>query len=258
MPSLFSASTHLITFFMLASLRVATALASLPAPFGSVAPIRIRTAVSVVITAAICASLSAQAPDLGQDVMQIFKAALGEMLLGAVIGMTVRVTLAAADMAGSMAGQSMGLGFATTMDPSQGEATLATAHLLASFATVVFFAFDGHHAVIGALAASFRSAPVGQEWHAIAQSGIVDMASRMMARGLQIAAPVVATMFIVQLGTALASRAAPRVQLFAFSFSIAAAAGMLVLWVAAPSLATAINVQVQRLPLALAEIVGGR
>jgi flagellar biosynthesis protein FliR len=66
----------------------------------------------------------------------------------------------------------------------------------------------------------------------------------------------VATMFIVQLGTALASRTAPRVNLFAFSFSILAAVGILVLWIAAPSLTIAIGAQVRRIPDALASLVG--
>ena len=79
----------------------------------------------------------------------------------------------------------------------------------------------------------------------------------MLARGLQVAGPVVATMFIVQLGTALASRAAPRVHLFSFSFAIAIGAGVLTMLVAAPSLATAIAVEVRRLPGALSSVLGG-
>jgi flagellar biosynthesis protein FliR len=71
-----------------------------------------------------------------------------------------------------------------------------------------------------------------------------------MARGLHIAAPVTATMFIVQLSTALVSRTAPRVHLFAFSASVGA--GLVVLWLAAPAICTAIAVQMRHLPDALA------
>ena len=61
-------------------------------------------------------------------------------------------------------------------------------------------------------------------------------------------------MFIVQLGTAFVSRTAPRVHLFAFAFSVSIAAGLLVLWVAAPAVCTAMAVQVQHLPDALAAL----
>ena len=79
----------------------------------------------------------------------------------------------------------------------------------------------------------------------------------MISHALRIAAPVVATMFIVQLGTGLASRAAPRVQIFAMSFAIATAAGLLTLYIAASSVATAVAVQLQRLPSELHSILTG-
>jgi flagellar biosynthetic protein FliR len=190
------------------------------------------------------------------DVASLLRAAVGELLVGSVIGMTVRVTLAAADIAGSIVGQSIGLGFAGTVDPTQNDTVLPTTHLLGSFAMLIFLAFGGHHALLGALAASFTTAPIGHGLEAAAYGSIVSLGSVMMARGLQIAAPVVATMFIVQLGTAFVARAAPRVNLFSFAFAVAIGAGMLVLWVAAPSLATTIDVQLRHLPEALSLVVG--
>jgi flagellar biosynthetic protein FliR len=82
-------------------------------------------------------------------------------------------------------------------------------------------------------------------------SGVIDLGADLVARGLQIAAPVVASMFIVQIGIAFVSRTAPRVHLFAFAFSVSIGAGMLVLWVAAPAVCTAIAQQVRHLPDAL-------
>jgi flagellar biosynthesis protein FliR len=85
----------------------------------------------------------------------------------------------------------------------------------------------------------------------------MQIGSQMMARGMQIASPVIATMFIVQLGTALAARAAPRVHLMAFTFSVVVAAGILALFIAAPSVIGAIGAEVRRIPEALSAVVGG-
>jgi flagellar biosynthetic protein FliR len=148
----------------------------------------------------------------------------------------------------------MGLGFASSVDPTHGESVLPTTYLFDSLATLIFFTFNGHHLLLAALGASFRVAPVGHAPDAAWRIGVVNLGADLVARGLQIAAPVVATMFIVQLGTAFVSRTAPRVHLFSFAFSVSIAAGMVVLWVAAPSVCTAISVRVQHLPDAIAAL----
>jgi flagellar biosynthetic protein FliR len=250
----FVAITDVLPLFVLASLRIALTLAGMPAPFGGLAPMRIRTALSVALSLALCFPLVGHLPPIATDVVSLGRAAICEMMLGAVMGLTVRVTLAAAEVAGTLAGQAMGLGFATSIDPSHGESILPTTYLLGSLGTVIFFAFNGHHVVIAALSESLIHVPIGQGLPDAVRYSALKLGSDLVARGLQIAAPVVATMFIVQLGTSFVSRTAQRVHLFAFSFSVAIAAGFLVLWVSAPAICTAIAVQVRHLPDALLEL----
>jgi flagellar biosynthetic protein FliR len=256
-PSPFVALTDMLPLFVLASLRIALTLAGLPAPFGGVAPVRVRTALSVALSLALCIPLIGRLPPIATDVVSLGRAAVCEILLGSVMGLTVRVTLAAAEVAGTLAGQAMGLGFATSIDPSHGESILPTTYLLGSLGTVIFFALNGHHVVIAALADSLTHIPIGHGLPDSVHHSALRIGSDLVARGLQIASPVVATMFIVQLGTSFVSRTAQRVHLFAFSFSVAIAAGILVLYVSASSISTAITAQVRHLPEALMAL-GGR
>ena len=251
MTSAYAGIPELLPLFVLASLRIALTLAAMPAPFGGVTPLRIRTVVSVALSLALCIPLLDRLPPIATDVVSLGRAAVCELLLGSVMGMTVRVTLAAAEVAGTLAGQAMGLGFATSIDPTHGETTLPTTYLLGSIGTLIFFAFNGHHVVIVALAQSFEHVPIGRGLPFAVRAGALELGRDLVARGLQIASPVVAAMFIVQLGTSFVSRTAQRVHLFAFSFSVAIAAGILVMWISAPALCTAIAVQVRRLPEAL-------
>jgi flagellar biosynthetic protein FliR len=255
-PSPFVVITDLLPLFVLASLRIALTLAGLPAPFGGVAPMRVRTALSVALSLALCIPLIGRLPPIATDVVSLGRAAVFELMLGSVMGLTVRVTLAAVEVAGTLAGQAMGLGFATSIDPSHGESILPTTYLLGSLGTAIFFAFNGHHIVIAALSDSLIHIPIGQGLPEGVRNAGLHIGSDLVARGLQIAAPVVASMFIVQLGTAFVSRTAQRVHLFAFSFSIAIAAGILVLYVSASSIVAAISVQVRHLPEALMALGG--
>jgi flagellar biosynthetic protein FliR len=255
-PSPFVVITDLLPLFVLASLRIALTLAGLPAPFGGVAPMRVRTALSVALSLALCIPLIGRLPPIATDVVSLGRAAVFEIMLGSVMGLTVRVTLAAVEVAGTLAGQAMGLGFATSIDPSHGESILPTTYLLGSLGTAIFFAFNGHHVVIAALSDSLIHIPIGQGLPEGVRNAGLHIGGDLVARGLQIAAPVVASMFIVQLGTAFVSRTAQRVHLFAFSFSIAIAAGILVLYVSASSIVAAISVQVRHLPEALMALGG--
>jgi len=243
---------------LLLSLRVAVALAAMPAPFGDLAPVRIRAALGVLIALALAVPNAELGGAVGLDTFSILRASVGEALIGLVIGLTVRVTLAAAEIAGTIAGNAMGLGFATTVDPMYGEAALPTTRLMSALAALVFFSLHGHHVVLVALAGSLRVAPPGDIGGAVLHDGVVRLGASMVSQGLRIAAPVVASMFIVQLGTALVARSAPRVQIFALSFGIAVAAGTLALFVAAPSIVAALTEQVQHLPVALEASLGTR
>jgi flagellar biosynthetic protein FliR len=156
-----------------------------------------------------------------------------------------------------MIGFSTGLAFAQSVDPTYGEVATPPQQALGALAIAIFFAIQGHHAALGALAESLRMLPPGDLSTRVPFESVSNVGIRLVAHGLRIAAPVVATMFLVQLGTAFASRAAPRVHVFSLTFAIAVCTGMLALFVATPSLAPALAAEIQQLPTLLREALGG-
>jgi flagellar biosynthetic protein FliR len=86
---------------------------------------------------------------------------------------------------------------------------------------------------------------------------MVVLGSRIVAQGLRIASPVVATMFLVQLGLALVARAAQRVQIFTLSFGVTATLGVLVMLMAAPQIAQTIASTIGAIPDAIAQVMPG-
>ncbi|MCB9623943.1 MAG: flagellar biosynthetic protein FliR [Sandaracinus sp.] len=245
-----------IPFVLLVSLRVGVVFAALPAPFGSGAPVPVRVALSVLVAITLALPHGELAHGLSLAPAALLRAAVLEVVVGTVIGLTVRVIVAAVEVAGSLVDLSSGLGFAGTVNPALGESASPLGVALSTLSVLFFFAFDGHVAVLHALGASLQAAPPGAIESSFELRGAVSLGSDLVARGLRIASPVVATMFLVQLGLALVSRAAPRVHLFAFSFSIAISAGVLVLYVAAPSVAAGMAEEVRRIPDVLASLFG--
>ena len=240
---------------MLISLRIGATFAAMPAPFGDISPVKTRAALTFMISVILAGPLLGE-PDVfsSANPVGLLRAALGEVYVGAVIGVTVRVILAAISMAGTAIGFSAGLAFAQSVDPALGESMTPIARALSSLGIAFFLAMQGHHVVLDALTATLQVAPVGRVFENVNLGAIVHIGGDMVAHGLRIASPVVATMFIVQLGLALTSRAAPRVQIFQLTFAVAVSSGLLLLYVASPSLAPAIAAEIRSLPGLIATV----
>lgn len=256
MQELIALALPYIPFVALVSLRLATMLASLPAPLGSGSPVQIRVALTVMLTLALCTPLYDTAPRIPLTAIALGRAALGEAMVGAVIGLTVRVTLAASTVAGNLAGLTMGQGFAGTVDPTFDETSLPLGRILGSLAVLLYFFLRGPHITLAALAETLRVAPVGRALGAAVGPGALAMGGELLAQGLRIASPVVGTMFLVQIGMGLIARSAPRVQIFILTFAITSAVGMFVLVAAAPSVTFAVADAVMGLERTLRDAVG--
>ena len=55
----------------------------------------------------------------------------------------------------------MGLGFATLVDPQRGANTPVLGQLFMIFGTLTYLAINGHLVLLGALAKSFQTLPIG-------------------------------------------------------------------------------------------------
>jgi flagellar biosynthetic protein FliR len=253
--ALISEGLRIAPFIALVSLRVAVVMALLPAPFGELSPSLVRAALSFVLAFVISLPTLGNAMSLSTDPAQLFVHGLSELFIGSVIGLTVRVTLAAAEAAGTLAGNAMGLGFANQIDPLFNSEGVPTTTLMTSLSVVIFFVLRGHHVVIEALSASLTLAPSGRGFPQLEPSHLLTLGTRIVAQGLRIASPVVATMFIVQLGTALVARAAPRVQVFALSFGVTVSLGAFVLVASAPQLAQGMASIIAAIPDTLVQVL---
>ncbi len=245
-----------IPLWLLASTRVGIAIAALPPPFGEQAPRTIRAALGLVLALALTLPLPGLDDPHATEPLWLLKAAAVEVLVGGVLGLTVRLTLATASIAGSFMGMSSGLAFAQSVDPTLGEQTTPVGRAQNRIAAVLFFGLEGHHALFRALGASLRVAPPGGVGDALLEEGIFVIGSSLVSSGLRIAAPVMATMFLVQLGLALAARAAPRVQIFQLVFAFAISTSLVTLALAIPGIAATLEDEIARLPAVFAELVG--
>ena len=183
-------------------------------------------------------------------------AAVLELLIGVSIGMVVQVSFEALVFAGQSISLTMGLGFATLVDPQRGAQTPVLGQLFMIFGTLTYLAINGHLMLLGALAESFHSLPIGAA-HVDKNflMSVVLWGARVFDAGLLIALPAVIALVIVNLALGVITRAAPQLNLFGIGFTITLMSGFFVLIAGLDGIMSGISSLINSALMAVSELV---
>jgi flagellar biosynthetic protein FliR len=163
--------------------------------------------------------------------------------VGVAFGFTLRLIVAGIEFAGDLIGMSMGLSFATMMDPQNGQANPVTATFMGLIASLVFLAIDGHLTMVAAISESFRAFPIGVPTSAsfIMGRDLATLGGQVFAIAMHLSLPVVAVLLICNLALGVMMRAAPQLNLMSVGFPISLLVGLWMLWICAPQLVEAVQ-----------------
>src|SRR6478609_2214861 len=142
--------------FMLAFARVGAMVMLLPGLGESNIPVRVKLSIALLLTLIIL-PLHRQAYHVDMTSMTaLLVLMMHEIVIGIILGATARVTLSALQVAGSIIAQQVGLGFVTSVDPTQGQQGVLIGNFLTLLGITMLFATDSHHLVIAAINDSYK------------------------------------------------------------------------------------------------------
>lgn len=194
---------------------------------------------SLVFSIAVYSSIAtnealARVSDLQSNLILL---ALREVALGLILGFVCQFFFFVIAMAGEMVSVSMGLGQAQMFNPMMGSMGNAIEQFYTVIATLVFLAVNGHHLMLTGLVESFTTAPIAQLTFNMGNYGeLVLKMQSFFIFGIKMAAPLVVSMLIVQLGIALVSRLVPQINVLTTSSSLTVLVGFVILFVSLPLL----------------------
>lgn len=194
---------------------------------GRLVPMRVRVLLAVVLTLVVVPLSEPVAPEaIGLGAVLI---AAREVAIGVAMGFVVQMIFDAMVVGGQTISMSMGLGYATMVDPQRGNVpVLSQFYVVVS--TLLFLAFNAHLALIGILVRSFELLPPGASALGAADAwALVAFGSRMFAAAIQMALPALASLLVVNLAFGVMSRAAPNLNLFAVGFPVTMILGFVIL-----------------------------
>ena len=184
-------------------------------------------------------------------------AAVLELLIGVAIGMVMQVAFEALVFAGQSISLTMGLGFATLVDPQRGAQVPVLGQLFMIFGTLTYLAINGHLMLLGALAQSFHTLPIGAaNVDKNFLLSVVLWGARVFDTGLLIALPAVIALVIVNLALGVVTRAAPQLNLFGIGFTITLLSGFFVLIAGLDGIMSGISSLINSALMAVTDLVG--
>lgn len=228
-----------VPVFVLVVFRLAGMMLYAPL-FGSARiPRRIKGAIVLVLALGMAPGLAPPVV-MPQTAWQLALGIGGEIAFGLAMGMVMSFVFIAVQWAGAMVGQQMGLNMAEVMDPAMGGGGSIIGDLYYMMTLVVFLLVGGHRMMLQGVRESFDLLPllsVGMN------QSLFDLLARLLESAtvlaMQLAAPVLVTMLVVDLVLGLIGRAVPQMNVMAMGLSLRAAAGLVVIIV---SLTLAIRV----------------
>ncbi len=161
--------------------------------------------------------------------------AIHQIAIGIAMGFILHLVFGATILMGQTLGMSMGLGFASVVDPQNGTQVPVVSQFFLIMGTLIFLSMNGHIVLISILLDSFQTYPVGAEgWVVDAPYTIALWAARMFASALMMALPVMTTVLLVNLALGVITRTAPQLNIFAIGFPIAIMIGLVMLILTLP------------------------
>ncbi len=218
------------------------ALVAMAPVFGAQSvPVRIRVGFSVALTLVIAPVLP-PVPVVDPLSSAGLMIVIHQVLIGLAMGFALKLVFGAFVLAGQLIGQSMGLGFASMVDPLNGVQVPVVSQFYQVLVTLIFLSLNGHLVLLEVLADSFRTLPVGP--NGLAMSGVWDLViwgGQMFSGAVLISLPAVTALLVANIAFGVMTRASPQLNIFAIGFPITLLLGVVVMLVTLPVISPQLN-----------------
>jgi len=232
---------QLQTFFLI-FLRVAAILMSMPIINGNSIPVLFKFGLALSASILLFPLLDVKVFPVLTNVSSFVVGAIGEILLGVIIGMAVNLIFVGLQIAGQLSGYQMGMALAEVIDPADGEQIPLLAQFFQIFAFLIFLTVNAHHWFLRALADSFHLVPpLGFKLNGSLIEQLMRIAGNMFVIAIKVGAPVIAALLLTTIALGLIARTVPQMNVFFVAMPLKIMVGLLFVGVSLPYLSSFLN-----------------
>ncbi len=205
-----------ISVFLAVLLRLSLCFFMIPLFSNAQLPAMVKTFTSLGLAVLLYPLVRDVVTPLPTDLPPLAWIAIGEILLGLVLSLSVMLLFSSFQLAGELISFQMGFGFALAADPQSGVTMMVLSRWFQITATLILFSLNGHHMILRAIVESFRSVPIGSFTATdVAFGKVMFLSAQLFVIGLKVAAPIMLAMLLIQVGLGLMAKFSPQVNLLA-------------------------------------------
>lgn len=183
-------------------------------------PVRLRVLLAVLLAYAVVGLVPGGLPFEPGSAVGLLAAVAVEALTGLTLGFAAQFIFYAVQFAGEVLGFQMGLGLAQVFDPVNGASTNPLGRFLVLTLLLVFLLLEGHHLLLRALVASFELVPLAAARLDAPGPLLLEWTGSFFTTALRLAAPFMATIFLVDTALGVFARVAPQADLFSIGLPL--------------------------------------
>jgi len=221
--------------FLWPLIRISAMIAAAPVFSSRQTPKRLRVGIALLLSFMLM-PLIPSPPVVDVFSSEALLIAVQQVLIGLAMGFIMQMVFGALVFGGQALAYSMGLGFASMIDPQNGVQVPVLSQYYIILSTLLFLVLNGHLLMIEILAQSFYTLPIAVD--GITQANLKDIvlwASRMFTGGLLVALPAMAALLLVNMGMGIITRAAPQLNIFAVGFPMTMMIGFVLMFITLPN-----------------------
>ena len=224
-----------LQLFFLVFLRVGAIMITIPVFESRSIPQLFKLALAFTASLALFPLLGLEAVPISSSIIGLGIGAAGEILLGLVIGFSVKLIFAGIQLAGQMAGYQMGMAIANVMDPAESQQIPLLAQFNNLCALLIFLALNAHHWFIRALTQSYRLVPpFNARFDGALTEHLMQLAGKMFVIAIQVGAPIIATLLVTSVAFGLIARTVPQMNVFIVAMPLKIGVGLVFLGFSLP------------------------
>lgn len=235
-----SIATPLLVSFLLATVRSAAWLYLAP-PFSSRAvPTSVKAILAVALALPVAGRLEVRAGDV--DTAWLVGSVVIQAFTGVALGFVTYLLFVAIQAAGDLIDLFGGFQLASGYDPLSQTQNSVFGRFTSQIAVMLLFAFNGHLLMIRGFEASYDAVPLDATFQLDGLLSVLLTAlGQFMLAALQIAAPLIGVLFVVDVGLGLLTRIAPALNAFSLGFPAKILATLLLFGACVPLIPAAVE-----------------
>ena len=213
-----SANPELLVGFLLALVRASCWLVLVP-PFGTRAiPAPVKIGLAGALALPVAHTVALQVPSLDEPAPLIGAVAM-QVAIGLSLGFVVFLIFSAVQSAGELIDVFGGFTVAPAYDPMSNAQSSTFGRFYNLVATTLLFVINGHVLLVKGFLTSFQSVSAAPTLHDLSSGLIADLGMFFLA-AIEIAAPLLAALFLAEVALGLLSKAAPQMNIFMVGFPV--------------------------------------